>query len=195
MSSKWLSMNVLMLDSKRVVVEAQEEPIHKTFEKLGIECIKVRQIKARPVRLIWTPLELVPSRNEYLDPLWKIYSHYRLATRKKISEFTVTYLENSRTIFVFHEYASAAPCNILNVYLSQTLHNLCGNWVLCATGNETTIHCVLLNWRAWVVSRNLRNPPTYVTSPNFTSGTCSRVYIISSLEGGPNFSEGVHILQ
>ena len=69
MSSKWLSMNVLMLDSKRVVVEAQEEPIHKTFEKLGIECIKVRQIKARPVRLIWTPLELVPSRNEYLDPL------------------------------------------------------------------------------------------------------------------------------
>ena len=42
MSSKWLSMNVLMLDSKRVVVEAQEEPIHKMFEKLGIKCIKVR---------------------------------------------------------------------------------------------------------------------------------------------------------
>ena len=43
MGSKWLSMNVLMLDSKRVVVEAKEEPIHKMFEKLGIECIKVRR--------------------------------------------------------------------------------------------------------------------------------------------------------
>ena len=50
MSSKWLSMNVLMLDSKRVVVEAQEEPIHKMFEKLGIECIKVRQVNAEPVQ-------------------------------------------------------------------------------------------------------------------------------------------------
>ena len=43
MSTKWLSMNVLMLDTKRVLVEAQEDPIHKTFEKLGIECIKVRE--------------------------------------------------------------------------------------------------------------------------------------------------------
>ena len=43
-------MNVLMLDPKRVVVEAQEEPIHKTFEKLGIECIKVRQVNAEPVQ-------------------------------------------------------------------------------------------------------------------------------------------------
>ena len=50
MSTKWLSMNVLMLDPKRVVVEAQEEPIHKTFEKLGIECIKVRQVNAEPVQ-------------------------------------------------------------------------------------------------------------------------------------------------
>ena len=41
MSSKWLSMNVLMLDEKRVVVETQETPIQKMFEKLGIECIKV----------------------------------------------------------------------------------------------------------------------------------------------------------
>ena len=47
MGSKWLSMNVLMLDSKRVVVEAQEEPIHKMFEKLGIECIKVSQNKVQ----------------------------------------------------------------------------------------------------------------------------------------------------
>lgn len=41
MSSKWLSMNVLMLDEKRVMVEKDEVPIHKMFEKLGIECIKV----------------------------------------------------------------------------------------------------------------------------------------------------------
>ncbi|XP_062506160.1 glycine amidinotransferase, mitochondrial-like [Corticium candelabrum] len=41
MSSKWLSMNVLMLDENRVIVSAKEYPIHKMFESLGIECIKV----------------------------------------------------------------------------------------------------------------------------------------------------------
>jgi len=41
MSSKWLSMNVLMLDPKRVVVDANETTIQKMFESLGIECIKV----------------------------------------------------------------------------------------------------------------------------------------------------------
>ena len=41
MSSKWLSMNVLMLDPTRVVVDANEEPTIKMFEKLGIKCIKV----------------------------------------------------------------------------------------------------------------------------------------------------------
>ena len=41
MTSKWLSMNTLMLGPKRVVVEAGEIPTHKAFEKLGIECIKV----------------------------------------------------------------------------------------------------------------------------------------------------------
>ena len=35
MSSKWLSMNVLMLDEKRVMVDANEVPIQKMFEKLG----------------------------------------------------------------------------------------------------------------------------------------------------------------
>jgi len=39
MSSKWLSMNVLMLDPGRVVVEKKETTIQKMFEKLGIECI------------------------------------------------------------------------------------------------------------------------------------------------------------
>ena len=41
MSSNWLSMNVLMIDEKRVLVEKGEIPIQKMFEKLGIECIKV----------------------------------------------------------------------------------------------------------------------------------------------------------
>ena len=65
MSSKWLSMNVLMLDSKRVVVEAQEEPIHKMFEKLGIECIKVRQIKSRPVAFNSDPPKIDSPQNEF----------------------------------------------------------------------------------------------------------------------------------
>ena len=38
-------------------------------------------------------------------------------------------------------------------------------------------------------------PPRYTTGQNFASEICSRVYVISSLGGGPNFSEGVHILQ
>ena len=41
MSSKWLSMNGLMLDEKRIIVEKEEIPTHQMFEKLGIECIKV----------------------------------------------------------------------------------------------------------------------------------------------------------
>ena len=44
-----------------------------------------------------------------------------------------------------------------------------------------------------------RKPPRYATGPNFASEICSRstlwkVYILSSVGGGPNFSEGVHIL-
>lgn len=41
MTSKWLSMNILMLDEKRVLVEEKEIPTQKMFEKLGIECVKV----------------------------------------------------------------------------------------------------------------------------------------------------------
>ncbi|KAM4676378.1 glycine amidinotransferase, mitochondrial [Discoglossus pictus] len=41
MSSKWLSMNVLMLDEKRVMVDANETSIQNMFEKLGISTIKV----------------------------------------------------------------------------------------------------------------------------------------------------------
>ena len=39
--SKWLAMNVLMLDPQRVVVDENEIPTQKMFEKLGIKCIKV----------------------------------------------------------------------------------------------------------------------------------------------------------
>jgi len=41
MGSKWLSMNVLMLDEKRVVVDKNEIPTQKMFESLGIKCIPV----------------------------------------------------------------------------------------------------------------------------------------------------------
>lgn len=41
MSSKWLSMNVLMLDPKRVMVDRDEKTIIKMFEKLGITPIPV----------------------------------------------------------------------------------------------------------------------------------------------------------
>ena len=34
-------MNVLMLDPHRVMVDAEEVPIQRMFEKLGIKCIKV----------------------------------------------------------------------------------------------------------------------------------------------------------
>ena len=45
MTSKWLSMNTLMLDEKRVLVEKEEVPTQRMFEKLGIKCIKVSPIK------------------------------------------------------------------------------------------------------------------------------------------------------
>ena len=41
MSSGWLSMNTLMLDTERVVVEAQEYATQKFFESIGLKCIKV----------------------------------------------------------------------------------------------------------------------------------------------------------
>ena len=43
LASTWLSMNTLMLDEQRVLVDSNEVPIQKMFEKLGIKCIKVSQ--------------------------------------------------------------------------------------------------------------------------------------------------------
>lgn len=40
MSSKWLSMNVLMIRPDAVLVDKNEIPIQKMFESLGIKCIK-----------------------------------------------------------------------------------------------------------------------------------------------------------
>lgn len=40
MSSKWLSMNVLMLDEKRVMVDANEMSIQKMFESLGESAVR-----------------------------------------------------------------------------------------------------------------------------------------------------------
>lgn len=39
MTSKWIHTNVLMIDQKRVIVEAQEEPLIKAFKKWGFEPI------------------------------------------------------------------------------------------------------------------------------------------------------------
>jgi len=39
MSSRWVSMNVLMLDEKRVVVERQEEPLIRALKDFGMTCI------------------------------------------------------------------------------------------------------------------------------------------------------------
>ena len=47
MSSKWLSMNVLMIRPDAVLVERDEIPIQKMFESLGIKCIKVMQSRHR----------------------------------------------------------------------------------------------------------------------------------------------------
>lgn len=39
MSSRWVNMNVLMLDEKRVVVERQEEPLIRVLKDFGFTCI------------------------------------------------------------------------------------------------------------------------------------------------------------
>lgn len=40
-SSAWVSINVLMLDERRVLVEAQEAPLIAALEAWGFECVKV----------------------------------------------------------------------------------------------------------------------------------------------------------
>jgi glycine amidinotransferase len=40
MSSRWVNMNVLMIDERRVVVERQEEPLIRALEGFGFTCIR-----------------------------------------------------------------------------------------------------------------------------------------------------------
>lgn len=40
-SSRWVSINLLMLDEKRAVVERQEEPLIRKLTDWGLECVKV----------------------------------------------------------------------------------------------------------------------------------------------------------
>merc|ERR1712080_158636 len=42
MSSKWLSMNVLMIDQNRVLVERDEETTQKMFESLGSSALRLQ---------------------------------------------------------------------------------------------------------------------------------------------------------
>ena len=72
----------------------------------------------------------------------------------------------------------------------------CKIWMLCVGGNKATVHCVLLNWQTWVAFRNFKKPQNSPAGQiwNFANEICSGIYIISSLRGGPNFSEGVNIL-
>jgi glycine amidinotransferase len=41
MSSRWLCMNVLILDPKRIIVERQEEPTQALFKDLGFDVVPV----------------------------------------------------------------------------------------------------------------------------------------------------------
>ena len=67
MSSKWLSMNVLMLDPKRVLVSSIEIPTQKMFEKLGIKCIKVSHLaKSRQQHHVVDYLPLANACHKFL---------------------------------------------------------------------------------------------------------------------------------
>ena len=133
-----------------------------------------------PVKFNLDPPKIGSPRNKLIfGPTLKILFPLQASHTKKnqwllrmLLEFTVAYLEKWMT--ASHDYASAAPRSIWNMHSSQTLHNVCGNWKLHAAGNETTVHCVLLNWRAWVVSRNLGNlldmPLIQVLQAKFVQG-------------------------
>ena len=130
-----------------------------------------------PVTFNLDPLKLVPPEQillKYLDPPWKICFHYRPATQKKnqwllrtLVEFTVAYLD------CFSWVCRSGPTQRSKRAFVANFAQWRGNWLLCTAGNETTVHCVLLNWQAWVVSRNfgsLRGMPLVQV---FASEMCS----------------------
>ena len=85
------------------------------------------------VMLIWTPLKFVPpgtNFSEIFGPTLKKVSHTKENQwlLRTLVEFTVAYPEKWMT--AFHKYASAAPRSIRNVCSLQTLHKVCGKWLL-----------------------------------------------------------------
>ncbi|XP_013915603.1 PREDICTED: glycine amidinotransferase, mitochondrial isoform X1 [Thamnophis sirtalis] len=94
MSSKWLSMNVLMLGEKRVMVDANEIPIQKLFESLGkTDLAKWANISWKnhfqslflqsthfpkdnltqiPPTQCFSNLSVFQKRESLLDPKWKL---------------------------------------------------------------------------------------------------------------------------
>lgn len=73
MSSKWLSMNVLMLGEKRVMVDANESTIHKMFEGLGEFVLKLLHL----FLALFSGLQLmiIVISNSSVDHLSIIFNH------------------------------------------------------------------------------------------------------------------------
>lgn len=73
MSSKWLSMNVLMLGERRVMVDANESTIHKMFEGLGEFVLKLLHL----FLALFSGLQLmiIVISNSSVDHLSIIFNH------------------------------------------------------------------------------------------------------------------------
>ena len=68
----------------------------------------------------------------------------------------------------FHRYMYMPRLALRSVHKNCTMYTET-NAACCSTGNEATVHCVLLNLRAWIVTTNLNNPPRETTGPYFVS--------------------------
>lgn len=114
MSSKWLSMNVLMLDEKRVMVDANEVPIQKMFEKLGMYNK-------------WNILSYVEIlneknwRNDTLGLMYALSNSFSVPFREIISQMDNIFVFNNHTLkkLELHPSSSGSPSNRL-VQLIQT---------------------------------------------------------------------------
>ena len=145
-------------------------------------------------RLIWTPLKLVPPGTNFSEifgpPIGQPHERKPVTTRTLV-EFTVAYLEKGMT--AFHEYASETPRSVR--YFTYKIWNSgirCGVSEVSGNYSGPSAHNVLhyqlhatLSFRVYCAK--------FETNAHFEC--LFRVYIISSPRDGPNFSEGVHILQ
>ena len=82
MSSKWLSMNVLMLDEKRVMVDKNEVTTQKMFEKLGKSpkrvCLYVMMNIVQVVhQLILKQIDSVYHYQEIMHKIIYIFHHQK----------------------------------------------------------------------------------------------------------------------